>query len=173
MAFNATDYIITPRDIFLFLKSFLRSGRDRVKLALLVAVFLAALLFGAGVVNALFLAYFFSVFAYDIAARISLSLALLLLVLIVFVMLIGPYTEFINDTTWPEPMSVWVYYFLAIGVLTQLKEMVGASKPAQVLAMPVEVALENKKQQSKQHPLYTVIKEGTKLIIIRRGKERS
>lgn len=123
MSFKATDYLITPRDVWVLFKAlFGLSFFGWVKLVLLIGAFFLARHYGADVVDAFFCAYLVGVFAYDMDARISISGALGLLVLIMVIMVVGPYTEFVNETTWPEPIAVWVYYLLAIGVMKQIKD---------------------------------------------------
>jgi hypothetical protein len=123
MAFKATDYLITPHDVWLLVLALFRmSLRDTFKLLLVLCVGFVAEHYGVGFVDILFIIFLVGVFIYDISARVPISLALGLLILIVLVMLVGPHTEFVNETTWPEPIAVWVYYSLAIGVLKQMKD---------------------------------------------------
>lgn len=124
MAFKATDYLILPSDVFHLIRALLRMPLiGWMKLLLLIGGYFFAVHFGADTIDALFVVFLIAMFAYNIDAKISISLALILLVSIVLTMLLGPYVEFINETTWPEAIAVWVYYFLAIGVFKQMKDM--------------------------------------------------
>ncbi len=124
MSFKASDYLITPKDFFLLFRSLFRLSLFLwAKIIVLVGAFFLATHFGAGTVDALFILFFVAVFIFNIEARVPISLALFFLVAIVLIMLLGPYTEYVNETTWPEAIAVWVYYLLAIGVLKQTKDL--------------------------------------------------
>jgi hypothetical protein len=125
MSFKATDYVITPADLFRAIRALFRlSWRDWVRI-LVVGAILALLwkMYGVDLSDLAFIGLFLSVFAWNLDARIPIGGALAGLVLIMAIMLVGPHTEYVNETTWPEVVAVWVYYFLVIGVLKQVKDV--------------------------------------------------
>ncbi len=124
MAFKASDYLITPVDLYHGIVALFRlSPMGWVKLILVLGTFFVARHYGVGFIDAGFLTFLIATFAYNIEALVPLSFALASLLLIVLIMILGPHTEYVNETTWPEPIAVWVYYFLAIGVLKQMKDV--------------------------------------------------
>jgi hypothetical protein len=118
MAFKATDFLITPSDIPRAVRwLFGMSWGGWLRLALFVGAVFAIRHFGMDVDDALFALFFVAVFLWDIDGRIPVSGALIFIVLIILIKLLGPYTQILNETTWPEAIAVWVFYLLSIGVL--------------------------------------------------------
>lgn len=131
MASKATDFLITPRDLWKLLQLlFHMSILGWVKLLALIGAYFAARYFGVGFVDTIFAVFAVAVFAYNLDARIPIVSALIGLGFIVLILIIGPHTQALNETTWPEPIAVWVYYFLAIGVAKQMKDMFVARRGA-------------------------------------------
>ena len=121
MAFRAMDYFITPRDLSKLLRSLMHiSGRNLLKIFSLGIFCFVLKYFGISVENGLFVVGLLIVFLWNIDARLPIGSALAMLIAIILVLLVGPHTEFINETTWPEAMAVWVYFFLVIGVAKQI-----------------------------------------------------
>ncbi len=189
MAFKVTDYILTPMDLYHGIRALLKlSLMGWVRLILVVGAYFVARHYGASIIDAGFITFLVVTFTYDIEARIPLSLALGALILIVLILTLGPHTEFINETTWPEPIAVWVYYFLAIGVLKQMKDVLGGERGKELLNAvmhPREIPVARLKMESTIIPVklerhshiyetyggrYTVEKIGTIVRVREKGK---
>ncbi len=78
----------------------------------------------------LFLSFFISMFWFDLDSRISIGGALLFLILIMIILLFGQIFAFSKSESLAELFAIWVYYFLAIGVIKQIFEFMRNKKHA-------------------------------------------
>ena len=140
MAFKATDFLITPSDIPRAIRGlFHMSWGGWIRLGLFIAAFFAIRHFGMDIDDAFFALFFAAIFLWDIDGRVPVSGAIGFLVLIVLIKVIGPYTQEVNETTWPEVIAVWVFYLLSTGVLKYVWDHMRGKEGADTLeAEPIE-----------------------------------
>lgn len=125
MPFRATDFLITPSDGIAVLRYFRDlSLSGWVRMFVLTLSTFIAYHFGVSLTNTVFLFILLWVFLFNVDARAPIKAALVCLVLIIVLLLLGKYVESIDADAWSESIAVWVYYFLAIGVLKQVKDHV-------------------------------------------------
>jgi hypothetical protein len=123
MAFKATDYLITPKDIW-GLGNYLLdlTGKQWLYLCLIGAIVFFAHHYDVGATNLVFLGILLWVFLFDVDARVPLKGALVSLLLIIVLVIAGKYSPYIDGDAWSEQVAVWVYFFLSIGVIKQVKD---------------------------------------------------
>ena len=144
------DYVITPRDLLRLLRSLMHISRQSVLKIFALGIFCYLLkYFGMGFENGLFAVGLIVVFLWNIDAKLPIGGALATLIAIILVLLIGPHTEFINETTWPEAMAVWVYFLLAIGVAKQIFD--------HARTKGVEGVEENRLQSTTSQPTISIV----------------
>ncbi len=119
-------YFFLPTDFLLLLWRGIRfAWRERLRVASVSIVAIVAWYgMGAGVEGTAFLAFLAAVFAWDLDGRVSIGAGLACLVLIVVLQALiqsGVLLLFEEST---ETVAVWAYYFLCIGVLKQLVDLV-------------------------------------------------
>lgn len=119
-------YLFLPTDLLVLAWRFAKfAWKSRMRVAIVATVATVGhFLFGAGVEGMLFLAFFTTVFAWNLDGRVSIGAGLACLVLIMLLQALiqsGVLLLFDEST---ETVAVWAYYFLVIGVLKQMVDFV-------------------------------------------------
>jgi hypothetical protein len=110
--------IARSRQHFIFVRSGLMrlSRRTWLKLLLIAAIMIVALLKSVGIINLFVLLYALISFLFVCDSRAAASIALLLLASCPMLLLM-------KKDLWAENTAVYAYYFLVITVLTQIREL--------------------------------------------------
>lgn len=106
------------RQLFVFIRSRLLGLNRRawLKILLIAAVMIFAVLHGIGTINFFVLLYALTSFLFVCDSRAAAGIALLLLASC-------PVLLILKKDPWAESAAVYAYYFLVITVLTQLREL--------------------------------------------------
>ncbi len=135
-------YFFLPTDFLLLvwrmLKFAWRNWRQ-VAIVSIVAI-LVHYIFGAGLEGVVFMGFLATVFAWDLDGRVSIGagLACLILIVILQVLIQSGVLLLFEEST--ETVAVWAYYFLCMGVLKQLVDLVreGRSTDHPTPALPLQ-----------------------------------
>lgn len=79
-------------------------------------------------IDIFFWIFFFSMFWWNIDGRVSIGFALVFLITIPILLALHQYAGVAHSEAWAEMVAVWVYFFLAIGVMKQVWEMAWEKK---------------------------------------------
>lgn len=112
-----------------------------------------------------FWVFFFSLFWWNIDGRVSIAFALAFLITIPILLALHQYASMAGSEAWAEVVAVWVYFFLAIGVMKQMWEMAWEKKDEVVEEVmktkPTGLTLEIPRQDGVKHvrvPAYSLRK---------------
>ncbi len=79
-------------------------------------------------IDIFFWVFSFSLFWWNIDGRVSIAFALAFLITIPILLALHQYADMSGTEAWAEVVAVWVYFFLAIGVMKQVWEMAWEKK---------------------------------------------
>jgi hypothetical protein len=129
---SPTDYLLTPRDVIKLARRGWRrlTLRHFVGLVVGIAAGLAVWLWLGDASAGVFAMLLAMALVWRVDSRVPLGLALGLLVLIPLAQLAYQHNWAITADDWSQGLAVWVFYFLAIGVVSQVVAL--ARQPAVV-----------------------------------------
>lgn len=121
-----TEYLITVKDVQTVLKKTANafSLQNLIRMICLVALASIVYIFtGVGLEATIFFSLLCLLLFWRLDGRISIGLGLLCLILIMVCIGLFRLNLFVYGEIWSEQLAVWAFYFLSIGVITQVVEL--------------------------------------------------
>lgn len=132
MAFKFTDYVFTLGDLYEVVLSVASNInlRNSVGVSALVLVFILLKgIVGWQTDSSLLVIFVAALFYWDMDFRVSIAFGLVSLISYPFLLfLIDKEVVFLNNN-WENRIAVWVYFFLIVGVIKQIREYVKKEEP--------------------------------------------
>lgn len=125
MAFQFTDYIFTPGDLFRGSSRLIKkiSWRDLIATTALVLVFIMLKIYLGWQADTAFLLIFAVALLYwNISFKVSASFGLISLIFYPFLLLLSDKGIVFLGDNWENRIAVWVYAFLAIAIASRILE---------------------------------------------------